>query len=48
MDTSQTKERLLKGVMRIGLLAKGLLLRSDKEVREGGCPFHGLLYAWFS
>lgn len=26
------RDRLLKGVMRVGLLAKGLLLKTDKEV----------------
>lgn len=26
------RDRLLKGVMRVGLLAKGLLIKTDKEV----------------
>lgn len=31
-ETSKTeKERLLKGVMRVGLLAKNMLLKTDKE-----------------
>lgn len=30
--TSRRTRRLLKGVMRVGVLAKGLLLRGDKNV----------------
>jgi hypothetical protein len=29
----QNQERALKGVMRVGLLAKGLLLRGDSDVK---------------
>lgn len=30
---SDVPERLLKGVMRVGLLAKGLLLKGDEQVQ---------------
>lgn len=29
---TQQPDRILKGVMRVGLLAKGLLLKTDREV----------------
>lgn len=32
LDSSETSGRLLKGVMRVGILAKGLLLRGDRIV----------------
>lgn len=31
--TPAAPQRMLKGVMRVGLLAKGLLLRGDREVQ---------------
>lgn len=31
-SSQASHDRLLKGVMRVGLLAKGLLLKDDKEV----------------
>ncbi|VDM67533.1 unnamed protein product, partial [Strongylus vulgaris] len=33
--TPQEKDRLLKGVMRVGMLSKGLLLKDDTESPEG-------------
>lgn len=31
-DSTENSARLLKGVMRVGILAKGLLLRGDRNV----------------
>lgn len=33
MDRSESQARVLKGVMRVGILAKGLLLRGDRNVQ---------------
>lgn len=33
MASGNINPRILKGVMRVGLLAKGLLLKGDKSVR---------------
>lgn len=32
LDSTENSARLLKGVMRVGILAKGLLLRGDRNV----------------
>lgn len=33
LDSNENSARLLKGVMRVGILAKGLLLRGDRDVQ---------------
>ncbi len=33
LDRSESQARVLKGVMRVGILAKGLLLRGDRNVQ---------------
>lgn len=33
LDSNENPARLLKGVMRVGILAKGLLLRGDRNVQ---------------
>lgn len=33
LDSNENAARLLKGVMRVGILAKGLLLRGDRNVQ---------------
>lgn len=33
MDRSESQARVLKGVMRVGILAKGLLLHGDRNVQ---------------
>lgn len=33
LDRSESQARILKGVMRVGILAKGLLLRGDRDVQ---------------
>lgn len=44
-DTAaQEKDRLLKGVMRVGMLSKGLLLKDDTEVDFFRTYFEFLIY----